>query len=130
MTDPKQTLLADETIQALIDQFDARLVSAHNDRTYWGELNVRVQYGVDEKGEGLFVKLPPVTFASTVDKADLEREAIPSMFAHYLAGIEPGEAASIGKGAAQYNSKEFMNDVRDHYKFFVAMRSKLTTSKN
>ena len=123
-TTPEKALLDDPVVQTLIDQFDARLISASDSTRFWGQLDARVQIGKDE-----FIRLPAVTFQTTCDKAELERDAIPSMFAHWLAQNQH-KAAEIGKAAAQYNSQEFMQAVREHYKFFVAMRAKLTKPKN
>lgn len=120
-TTPEKALLDDPVVQNLIDQFDARLVSASNATQFWGQLDARVQIGPDE-----FIRLPSVTFQTTCDKAELELEAIPSMFAHWLAQNQH-KAAEVGKAAAQYNTPEFMQSVREHYKFFVALRAKQRT---
>lgn len=114
MTDPKQTLLDDPAVQQLITKFDARLISASSATQFWGQLDAQVQVGPDE-----FIRLPAVTFQTTCDKAQLEQEAIPSMFAYYLARHQD-KAAELGKAAAQYNTPEFMAAVREHYRFFVA----------
>jgi hypothetical protein len=105
----------DNAVQTLIETFNARLVMAHNKTHFYGELNTRVQYGSDN-----FITLPPVFFSIACAKDELEREAIPSMFAYWLIQ-NPDRVQTVGRGAARYNSDEFMGKVREYYAQFRTM---------
>ena len=105
-------LAADETLQTLIDTFDARLVSAQNKTLFVGDLNTRVKVGVDE-----YVTLPAVRIAM-VERKDRLEEARASMFAYWLAHRSASDQAKYGKGAAEHESAEFIAWVKRDFVFF------------
>jgi hypothetical protein len=109
-----------ETIQTLIETFDAKLVRAQNDTHFVGVLDFRVQYGEDK-----FIKLPAVNIIHVEHKANLER-ARATMFAEYLINYQAKHGtewmSKLAKKVGQYEGDTFIGWVRIDYKWKMEQR--------
>lgn len=99
----------DDTLNHLIETFDARVVSWETKTHFQGALGMRVKMG-DEQ----YFDLEPIFLNCPVHKAELE-EVRAELFAAALLKLSRETAAELGKAAAKYESEQWMGWVRKHW---------------
>jgi len=100
-------LAGDQTLQSLIETFNARVIQAESEEHYIGNLTARVQVGESE-----FVTLPTIRLVYACHKAELER-ARATLFASYLLQHGRESARELWKQAAPWEGPQFMAWVRE-----------------
>ena len=99
----------DETINRLIETFNARLVSWETRTHFQGALGMRVKVAEDQ-----YYDLEPIFTNCPVHKAELE-EVRAELFAAALLKLSRETAAELGNAAAKYESEQWMGWVRKHW---------------
>lgn len=99
-------LSGDQTLQSLIETFDARIISAESKEHFVGNLTARVRIGEDE-----YITLPTVRLEYASHKAQLER-ARATLFASHLLQQGRETARALWKQAAPWEGEQFMRWVR------------------
>ena len=95
-------LSGDQTLQALIETFDARVISADSKEHYVGNMTARVKTGEDE-----YISLPTVRLHYACHKAELER-ARATLFASHLLQQGRETARALWKQVAPWEGPQFM----------------------
>jgi len=94
----------DETLQALVDTFNARLISAESEHSYVGNWTPCVKLG---EAQGETLTLPTVRLVYACEKAELERSRA-TLFAAYLLKQEKTQARALWDAASENEAPEFM----------------------
>ncbi|WP_163557545.1 hypothetical protein [Halomonas sp. NO4] len=92
----------DETLNSLLETFNARLLAAESKDHYIGNVTTRVRIGEHE-----YLTLPTVRITVAAHKAELER-ARATMFATYLLQLGREQARELWKMAAPWEGQHFM----------------------
>jgi len=99
-------LSGDQTLQSLIETFNARIVSAESKEHYVGNMTAKVQVG-----ESDYITLPTVRLEYASHKAELER-ARATLFASHLLQQGRETARELWKQALPWEGAQFMAWVR------------------
>jgi hypothetical protein len=95
-------LAEDQTLDSLMETFNARLLMAESNEHFVGNLTVTVKIGPEE-----FVTLPTVRLVTAANKVELER-ARATLFASYLMRQSREEARRLFVAAKQYEGDSWI----------------------
>ncbi|WP_299312995.1 hypothetical protein [uncultured Halomonas sp.] len=95
-------LSGDQTLQSLVETFNARVIQAETEEEYIGNWTSTVRVGESE-----YIKLPTVRLVFACGKAELER-ARATLFASHLLQQGRETARELWKQAAPWEGSEFM----------------------
>lgn len=95
-------LSGDQTLQSLIETFNARVISADSKEHYVGNMTARIR-----TGEDTYLTLPTVRLHYACHKAELER-ARATLFASHLLQQGRETARALWMQVAPWEGREFM----------------------
>jgi len=95
-------LSGDQTLQSLVETFNARVIQAETDAEFIGNWSTTIRVGEDEH-----IKMPTVRLVFACGKAELER-ARATLFASHLLQQGRETARDLWKRALPWEGPEFM----------------------